>query len=453
MEFNNTITTDGLSQIASADLISTATTTLVSSFSASIVQPSSTRLDNLGEIANSTLVSTDTSLSQSILANQITTDYQVTGIPTFARNATQSVTSSTGSSLLANSLSSETSITSLSDQFELPSSTSTSSKRILPSLHLSSLPKLSTTRSKYSSYAQVSSSSDITSSLVSPEYTSSSSTTIPVTTLTSTVHDTITSSTSSSSSSSSTSEYYSISHDSKSTSVYYMYYSQAYYFTDSSETFTTELPQKTRITTTGLNPTLSFVVPQNTITTDAAFYQRWLNGGMDDISSDGGSQSSSNKNTIIGSVVGSVVGVFLCGIIIWAILFRKARNKKRIDKTILNSINDHDDAEMKYGFSHDIGSRTTYSSTQQQDRNRDPFGNEFEFDNREAGGAGTIPVGAANRSSYPSYYSSSSGSGMITDSSFGGSSMGSLNIDTHDGMAHGDQTRSNDYQSFLREII
>ncbi|SCU87302.1 LADA_0E03180g1_1 [Lachancea dasiensis] len=117
-----------------------------------------------------------------------------------------------------------------------------------------------------------------------------------------------------------------------------MSYSRSYVITDSSTTFSTEL---SRVTVIGTQAASTFSAPTSVVTTDVAFYHRWLGGTLDS-GSFTGSVSKHHRNTIIASVVGSVGGFLLAILFIWLFLIRRRRkHQSSLDKS----------------FSHDIGCR------------------------------------------------------------------------------------------------
>ncbi|SCU93059.1 LAFA_0F14466g1_1 [Lachancea sp. 'fantastica'] len=114
-------------------------------------------------------------------------------------------------------------------------------------------------------------------------------------------------------------------------------YTRSYVITESSTTFTTQL---TRVSVLNTNKAATFTAPTAAVTTDVAFYNRWLSGTLDSGQSSG-SISAGHRNAIIASVLGSVGGFFIAATLIWAIVFW--RRKKRVAST--------------QGFSHEIGCR------------------------------------------------------------------------------------------------
>lgn len=176
----------------------------------------------------------------------------------------------------------------------------------------------------------------------------------------------------------------------------YSTYTQEYFFTGETTSFSTGIPiiltygsgsaTATATTTRSFTPI---------ITAPIKLYEKWLNGGgLDDSSNNSkdGPKTKTNTGTIAGSVVGAVGGVLVCCIIVWFIMFKRRRSSgsknKWNDGSIIKSdtyhSNDHDEEEYANNdssFSHSMGYRMKYESTDQSD----PFKHEFEFDKRNNG--------------------------------------------------------------------
>lgn len=133
----------------------------------------------------------------------------------------------------------------------------------------------------------------------------------------------------------------------------YLFYLQEYDFTDSTTSLLTELPTFTKYPKTG-----SLVLPsiQPVVTEPMSVFKDWMAGSLEGPSSSVSEAHNNDKNNhkgvIIGSVLGSICGVGLC---LFAVLFliHRRRHKENIVKNPSSA-----------------------------GRMMDPFGNEFEFKER-----------------------------------------------------------------------
>ena len=172
-------------------------------------------------------------------------------------------------------------------------------------------------------------------------------------------------------------------------------YTQNYDFTGPSTSFVTGIPSTIKIPKKEFStlPSETFSVLRSTVTADVSLYEKWLDGGKlgNDVTGLAGS-GSTDKGTIIGSVVGSVCGVIVCGLIIWGLVCRQHKRRGIFDEDDDEDANNFKTDERHFlskNISRDFSSRPGYHSmfTKKQtinagDENRNPFNNEFDFNNR-----------------------------------------------------------------------
>ena len=220
-------------------------------------------------------------------------------------------------------------------------------------------------------------------------------------------------------------------------------YTQNYDFTGPSTSFVTGIPSTIKIPKKEFStlPSETFSVLRSTVTADVSLYEKWLDGGKlgNDVTGLAGG-SSTDKGTIIGSVVGSVCGVIVCGLIIWGLVCRRHKRRDLFDDDDDEDANNFKTDERHFlskNISRDFSSRPGYHSmfTKKQtinagDENRNPFNNEFDFNNRtnpppipapRKARNSTLQSGAA-ASAIPAAYDSSSSSS--SSNSLGPSSRG-----------------------------
>lgn len=287
--------------------------------------------------------------------------------------------------------------------------------------------------------------------------------------------------TSSTSFSSSTSSYSSTSSSSSSSYQDYIIYTQEYYFTGKTTSFSTGIPITLTLPPSGTE-TNDHLSTTAVITAPMEVYNKWIDGGgldPSDIGNNGNSNNSTGTNdrTIAGSVVGVVGGVILCGIIVWLMIFKRKKynrswnNKLGLDSDRKSKGMIDDPMSSSRSFSHTKGYRLNYSSTDNVES--DPFKHEFEFDNRYAvNKAPPVPAPRINktlsnkeysRSEIPSTQSSQDNNDRSdyhlrfsyvsseTDSSFNSSAIGSYS--TISSQPNRYRNMDDDKQGFLREIL
>ncbi|SMN21330.1 similar to Kazachstania africana KAFR_0F00420 hypothetical protein [Maudiozyma saulgeensis] len=156
----------------------------------------------------------------------------------------------------------------------------------------------------------------------------------------------------------------------------YLIYTQEYLFTDSDTSFTTGLLQ-----TTALKKSASgIILPTNVVTKPVSYYKAYVDGSLDS----GSSTTATHKNVIIGSVVGSVIGVgviILLGVLYY--LFVRKRHKKESAFATDGKRSIYMDDSMT------THNNNNNNNNNYNEKNGDPFKNEFQFNERVPG---QIPV-------------------------------------------------------------
>lgn len=258
-------------------------------------------------------------------------------------------------------------------------------------------------------------------------------------------------------------------------------YTQEYYFTGKTTSFTKNIPITLTLSSSDTASQYSLSTTA-VITAPVEVYNKWINGGgldsTDTENNDNTNNSTgTNDGTIAGSVVGAVVGVILCSIIIWLVIFKRKKycknwkNKLSLGNSQKSEGMVNSSVSSSQSFTHSRGYRVDYNST--NNVSSDPFKHEFEFDrryninrtppvpaprknknsnNKDFNNIGTlsVPLAPTNNDS-DNYYLRFSYVSSDTDSSFNSSAVGSYSITSSSPDRYG--TMSNNKQGFLREML
>lgn len=273
----------------------------------------------------------------------------------------------------------------------------------------------------------------------------------------------------------------SLSSSSVSSSQNNLVYTQEYYFTGKTTSFSTGIPVTLTLSPSGTKPEYSLSTTA-VITAPVDVYNKWINGGGLD-SADAKENDNTNKNTgtndgtIVGGVIGAVGGVILCVIIVWFVMFKRKRyykswnSKLSLGKSGKSGSMLDDPISSSQSFTHSKGYKTDYNST--KNIASDPFKHEFQFDNRY--NTNITPPVPAPRKNKPSnnkefnsmgtpasnlrlshnsrddYHLRFSYVSSDTDSSFNSSAVGSYSTISSSPNKYG--TINNNKQGFLREML
>ncbi|KAK5780648.1 hypothetical protein RI543_001770 [Arxiozyma heterogenica] len=258
-------------------------------------------------------------------------------------------------------------------------------------------------------------------------------------------------------------------------------YTQEYYFTGKTTSFTKNIPITLTLSSSDTASQYSLSTTA-VITAPVEVYNKWINGGgldsTDTENNDNTNNSAgTNNGTIAGSVVGAVVGVILCSTIIWFVVFKRKKycknwknklslsNSQKSESMVNNSVS------SSQSFTHSRGYRVDYNST--NNVSSDPFKHEFGFDrryninrtppvpaprknknsnNKDFNNIGTLSVPLTpNNNDSDNYHLRFSYVSSDTDSSFNSSAVGSYSITSSSPDRYG--TMSNNKQGFLREML
>ncbi|CAL9738532.1 hypothetical protein MOSE0_N13520 [Monosporozyma servazzii] len=242
----------------------------------------------------------------------------------------------------------------------------------------------------------------------------------------------------------------------------YSTYTQEYFFTGKTTSFSTGIPitltleDHSKTTTRPTVPVISAPIQ---------VYNKWLNDGQLD---DPRNEHTTNIGTIVGSVVGAVGGIVLCGVMFWMFKRRRSsRNRNLNDGSIKGpytgyASNEEEEEDSTIFPINYMGDRMKYDSTNRHD----PFKHEFEFDKRtpppipeprkgiKSHGMEPIPKLATannNASAMDDYHLRFSYVSTETGASIDSSTVGSYSTISSTPNRYG--IIDNNKQGFLREIV
>lgn len=240
----------------------------------------------------------------------------------------------------------------------------------------------------------------------------------------------------------------------------YSTYTQEYFFTGKTTSFSTGIPitltlkDHSKTTTRPTVPVISAPIQ---------VYNKWLNDGqLDDPRND----HTTNIGTIVGSVVGAVGGIVLCGVIFWMFIRRRSsRNRNLNDGSMKGPYTGYTSEEEEDSTIFPInymGDRTKYDSTNRHD----PFKREFDLDKRtpppipeprkgiKSHGMEPVPklaTASNNASAMDDYHLRFSYVSTETGASIDSSTVGSYSTISSTPNRYG--VIDNNKQGFLREIV